>query len=122
MSVLGERIKKLRGGENEMAFGGVVNFIPVLRWKYRGVPWSLKLQGGFFLKTQKSPAFNRASLSYLSLERFLPVFFILPYLPDNPRAVHKITFAHAVHSISCEDTEPRSFALTNFLFPRCPFC
>ena len=62
MSVLGERIKKLRGGENEMAFGEVVNFIPVLRWKYRGVPWSLKLQGGFFLKTQKSPAFNRASL------------------------------------------------------------
>lgn len=77
MSVLGERIKKLRGGENEMAFGEVVNFIPVLRWKYRGVPWSLKLQGGFFLKTQKSPAFNRASLSYLSLGRFLPCLFHL---------------------------------------------
>lgn len=29
--ILGERIKKLRGGENEMAFGEVVNFIPVRR-------------------------------------------------------------------------------------------
>lgn len=90
MSVLGERIKKLRGGENEMAFGEVVNFIPVRKdmvgnsdeKSYFAVEVSGRskepkitdgatvpgeLNCGFFLKTQKSPAFNRASLSYLSL-------------------------------------------------------